>query len=89
MRAMANISMSYVPKGWKGWSFTLRGMNILDSNTRGVSTRAYDQEGVQIFYQDTDYYWYGPIAELSVSYNLNWQNQSKDKPDRSFGRDEF
>lgn len=89
MRYMANAALTYNPANLKAWSFNLRALNILDSNTNGISTRAHNSEGVQIFYQDTDFYWYGPLAELTISYQFNWKNQAKTRPDSSFGRDEF
>ena len=88
MQYLANAALRYSPAKAKGWNFTLRALNILNSNTRELNTRAYDSSGTQIFYQDTDYYWYGPIAELAISYDLNWKGQSK-KGGSEFGRDEF
>lgn len=88
MRYTTNAALAYAPKNLTGWNFTLRGLNLIDSNTRELSTRAYDSNGTQIFYQDTDYYWYGPIAELSISYNMNWKGQTK-RTESVFGSDEF
>lgn len=86
---MTNLALSYTPARQKDWTFSLRALNIFDSNNRVLSTRAYNSEGVQIFYQDTDYYYYGPVAELMVTYSIN--RIGRDRPgDRSgFGRDEF
>lgn len=89
MRYIANAAMVYTPGQLGGWSFNLRALNILNSNTTGISTRAYNNEGIQIFYQDTDFYWYGPIAELTISYRFNWRNQTGMRERGSFGRDEF
>jgi outer membrane receptor protein involved in Fe transport len=89
MRYIANAAMVYTPRQLNGWSFNLRALNILNSNTTGISTRAYNTEGVQIFYQDTDFYWYGPVAELTISYQFNWRNQTRSRGESSFGRDEF
>jgi outer membrane receptor protein involved in Fe transport len=89
LRAMANAALSYNPQKYRGLSINLRALNIFDSNNRHVSTRAFDPEGTQIFYQDTDYYWYGPIAEVGVSFNFNWKDQAKKGPVSSFGQDEF
>jgi outer membrane receptor protein involved in Fe transport len=88
MRYLVNAALKYSPTRFTGWNFTLRALNILNTNTRELSTRAYDSSGTQIFYQDTEYYWYGPIAELAISYDLNWKGQSK-KGGSEFGRDEF
>lgn len=89
MRYIANAAMVYTPGQLGGWSFNLRALNILNSNTTGISTRAYNNEGIQIFYQETDFYWYGPIAELTISYRFNWRNQTGMRERGSFGRDEF
>lgn len=85
---IANAALSYNPSNLQGWTFNLRGLNLLNSNTNELNTRAYNQSGVQIFYQDTEFYWYGPIVELGISYNLNWKGQTK-KADSEFGRSEF
>lgn len=89
MRYMANAALTYNPSRLTSWAFNLRALNVLDSNTNGISTRAYNSEKVQIFYQDTDFYWYGPVAELTVSYQFNWKNQSRTRTESSFGKDEF
>jgi outer membrane receptor protein involved in Fe transport len=89
MRYIANAALVYTPQRLNSWSFNLRALNILNSNTNGISTRAYNTEGIQIFYQDTDFYWYGPVAELTVSYQFNWRNQTRTRGESSFGRDEF
>jgi outer membrane receptor protein involved in Fe transport len=89
LRYMANAALSYSPPKQQAWTFNLRALNIFDSNLRGVSTRAFNKEGVQIFYQDTDYYYFGPIAELSISYNLNFNGKQKPKDKTGFGKDEF
>ncbi len=89
MRYMANAAMVFSPKKLPAWSFNFRALNILNSNKRGISTRAYNMEGIRIFYQDTDFYWYGPIAELTVTYQFNWRNQSKLQTESTFGKDEF
>lgn len=85
---IANAALSYNPSKLNGWTFNLRALNILNSNTNELSTRAYDSSGTQIFYQDTEFYWYGPIVEMGISYNLNWKGQTK-KTDSEFGRSEF
>jgi outer membrane receptor protein involved in Fe transport len=89
MRYMANAALIFNPKKLPAWSFNFRALNILNSSNRGISTRAYNMEGVRIFYQDTDFYWYGPIAELTVTYQFNWRNQAKMQTESTFGKDEF
>lgn len=58
---MANAALSYSPSNHDAWTINLRVLNIFDTNNRVLSTRAYDDRSVQIFYQDTDFYYYGPI----------------------------
>jgi outer membrane receptor protein involved in Fe transport len=89
MRYLANAALVFNPEKLKAWTFNLRALNILNSNTNGISARAYNSEGVQIFYQDTEFYWYGPVAELTVSYQFNWRNQTRSKTESSFGKEEF
>ncbi len=86
---MTNAALSFTPSNFRAWTFNLRVLNILDSNNRVLSTRAYDATGVQIFYQDTDFYYYGPIAELMISYSINRSSRSTPKDREGFGRDEF
>jgi outer membrane receptor protein involved in Fe transport len=88
MVALANAALTYNPANLKGWGVTLRGLNLLNSNISSLYTRAYNPDGVQIFYQDTEFIWYGPIAEMSITYNLNWKGQTR-KGDAEFGRGEF
>jgi len=54
-----------------------------------LSTRAFNSDGIRIFYQDTDYYYYGPIAELMVTYSINRINRDRPGDRSGFGRDEF
>ncbi|HHN48386.1 MAG TPA: TonB-dependent receptor [Bacteroidales bacterium] len=89
MRYLANAALVFNPAKQKAWTFNLKLLNILKSNTRGVSTRAYNSEGIQIFYQDADFFWYGPVAEFSVSYQFNWRNRTRAETESSFGKDEF
>lgn len=88
MRYIANAAVSYNPQRYQAWNITLRGLNLLNSNIRELNTRAYNSEGVQIFYQDTEFYFYGPVAEIGVSYNLNWKGPVR-KAESEFGEGEF
>jgi outer membrane receptor protein involved in Fe transport len=88
LRYLVNASASYTPQKLKGWNFILRGLNLLNSNKNSLSTRAFNSEGVQIFYQDTEFYWYGPILEMGISYNFNWKGQAR-RTGSEFGKDEF
>lgn len=85
---MANAALSYSPKKLKSWDFSLRGLDILSSNIQGLNTRAKDENGNEIFYQETTYNRYGPIVEFSVVYTLNFTNKSKKKV-KSFGDEQF
>ncbi len=90
MMYVANMSLGYTPPDKEQWSFALRGLNLLNSHIRTFHTRAFDAEGVQIFYQDTEMQWMGPIAELSITYNLNWLGDTRVRRTESeFGRREF
>jgi outer membrane receptor protein involved in Fe transport len=86
---LVNAALSYTPPRQNAWAFNLRVLNIFDTSNRELSTRAYDMQGVQIFYQDTDFYYYGPIAELMVTFNLNRISRSRPEDRRGFGGDEF
>lgn len=72
----------------KNWSFSFRLLDILGSNNKGLDTRAFDKDGLEIFYQETEYNRAGPIAEISVSYAFrNGKSQSKTK--KTVGDREF
>lgn len=83
----SNLALEYNPQKLKGWVFSARGLDILGSNQKGLNTRAYDQTGVQVFYQATEYRRYGPIVELQATYSLNWKN--KKTGGSEFGKKEF
>jgi outer membrane receptor protein involved in Fe transport len=84
-----NTAFSYSPKNLKDWSFSLKGLDLLSSNVKGLDTRAFDETGVQIFYQETTYFRFGPIAELSISYLFNSQGKKVKKGSSEFGNKEF
>jgi outer membrane receptor protein involved in Fe transport len=86
---MANWSLNYKPKRLKGWDFTLKAIDILRSNVTGLNTRAFNESGIQIFYQEIEYDRYGPIAELNVSYAFNMGGKSGKKTESSFGKEQF
>jgi outer membrane receptor protein involved in Fe transport len=87
---MANLALSYAPPKLQNWNFTAKVLDVLDSNIKGLNTRAYNSEGKQIFYQETVYYRTGPIVELSASYAFNRNGNGKDKKTQtSFGNSEF
>lgn len=86
---MANTSLNYTPKRLKGWDFSLKALNILRSNITRLNTRAFNNSGEQIFYQETEYNRYGPITELNVSYTFNMNGKSSKKAESSFGKEQF
>ncbi|MGQ1784056.1 TonB-dependent receptor domain-containing protein [Saccharicrinis sp. GN24d3] len=85
---LANTALDYNPKKLENWSFSLRVLDILDSNIQGLDTRAFDKEGLEIFYQETEYNRTGPIAEISVSYAFR-NGKSKNKTKNTVGDREF
>jgi len=86
---IANTSLNYTPKRLKGWDFSLTVHNILKSNITTVSTRAFNSSGEQLFIQESEYYRYGPILELNVSYAFNMKGKSSKKGESSFGKEQF
>ncbi len=86
---LTNAALSYTPSSHDAWAINLRVLNIFDTNNRVFSTRAYDAASVQIFYQDTDFYYYGPIAEIMVTYSLNRSRMTRPSDRSGFGVDEF
>lgn len=86
---MANAALSYTTKKIENLNFSLKVLDILSSNISGLNTRAYDNSGKQIFYQETVYRRTGPIVELGVSYAINKNGKSKKRSESTFGDDEF
>lgn len=86
---MANSALSFAPKKTRGWEFSVKALDFLSSNLTGLNTRAYDMAGVQVFYQETEYFRQGPIAELSVSYAFNSNGKSGKKAESTFGKEQF
>ena len=85
----ANTALSFTPDRLAGWGFSIKVLDFLGSNNTGLNTRAYDQDGVQIFYQETEYIRQGPIAELTVSYAFNTNGKSGRKSESLFGKEQF
>ncbi len=73
----SNIAFNYKPKTLPGWDFSLRVLDIFQNNVEGLDTNAYNNQNEQIFYQITDYYREGMIAEIGISYALNMKGKSK------------
>ena len=86
---MVNAAVTYAPEHLKSWSFALRGIDLLASNITGLYTRAYDREGVQIFYQEVQYNRYGPIVEIGINYSFNSAKNKKRKAKKTFGDEQF
>lgn len=90
MMYLANVALNYTPAKLKNWNFSLKALDLLNSNIEGLDTRAYDSSKTEIFYQKTYYYRTGTIAELGVSYLLNTSNsKSKGKTESAYGKSEF
>lgn len=73
----SNIAFNYKPKTLPGWDFSLRVLDIFQNNVEGLDTNAFNNQNEQIFYQITDYYREGMIAEIGISYSLNMKGKSK------------
>lgn len=86
---VANASLSYAPKKLKGWDFSLKALDFLGSNLEGLDTKAFNKNGAEIFYQETDYFRYGPIAELTLSYSFNSKAKTKKAIENSIGKEQF
>ena len=86
---LANVAFTYSPEKLSGWSFALRGIDILASNQEALNTRVYNSEAMQIFYQEVEYFRYGPILEFGVNYAINTHIKSKKKSKTTFGHEQF
>jgi hypothetical protein len=84
-----NTSLGYSPPKLKGWDFSLRVLDILNSNTEGLDTQAFNQNGEEIFYQETTYYRKGCIVELGVTWSFNKKGKTTSKTDSTFGKEQF
>jgi len=76
---MANIAFNYAPEKWSSWNFSLRGLDLLSTNIQGLDTNAFNKEGQQIFYQETEYTRNGPIVEIGATYTFNKFKSKKSK----------
>jgi outer membrane cobalamin receptor len=86
---MGNMALNYTPKKLENWNFSLKVLDVLSSNIQGLNTRAFNENGEEVFYQETVYYRYGPIVEIGASFALNMNGNAKNKPKSSFGDKEF
>ncbi len=86
---VTGAALNYTPSQWQGWNFTVRALDILGTNVTNWSTRAYDSSGRQIFFQETDYDRYGPVAELSATYSFNLNGRTLRRDVDTFGDEQF
>jgi outer membrane receptor protein involved in Fe transport len=86
---LANTSLNYTPKKLKGWNFSLKVLDILKSNIRTVSTRAFNSNDEKLFLQESGYNLNGPILALNVSYSFNMEGKSSKKVESTFGKEQF
>ncbi len=86
---VSNAALNFTPQKLEGWDFGLKVLDILASNIEGQHTRAYNANGEQIFYQDSEFNRSGPILEFTVSWSFNMNNGSGRKADSTFGKEQF
>ena len=86
---LANAACTYAPKQWSGWEFSLKGLDLLRSNIEGLDTKAFNKKGEEIFYQETTYYRFGPIAELGITYSFNSKAKAKKAAESVIGKEQF
>jgi len=86
---LANVAISYSPKKWNGWEFSFKGLDLLHSNVEGLDTKAFNNKGAEIFYQETTYYRYGPIAELGITHSFNSKAKAKKAAEGVIGKEQF
>ncbi|MDO9633832.1 MAG: TonB-dependent receptor [Paludibacter sp.] len=86
---LTNAAFNYSPGKLKGWEFSLRVLDLMGSNVQGLDTRAFNQVGEEIFYQETDYFRKGGIVEIGVNYAFNNKGKSTKKSDSTFGKEQF
>ena len=86
---LANAVITYTPQKLSNWSMALRGIDLLASNVEALNTRAFNSEGVQIFYQEVQYNRFGPILEIGINYAFNSSGKTKQKSKKTFGEEQF
>jgi len=86
---LTNLALSYRPQEMKGWDISLRILDLMGTNITGLNTRAFDPDGIQIFYQEVEYDRYGPIIELGLKYSFNMNGKSKSTEESTFGKEQF
>jgi hypothetical protein len=86
---LANAVFSYSPARFKGWDLSLRILDLLSSNMEGLNTIAFNKQGEEIFYQETNYYRKGGIIELGITYSFNSKGKNGKKGESIFGKEQF
>ncbi len=87
---LSNVALKYTPKKLDQFQFAFRVEDIFASNIKGLNTAGYNAEGTQIFFQDTEYFRYGPILELGVTYRFQSGKSKKVKNTKGqFGKEQF
>lgn len=86
---MANAALSFSPEKFSGWNLSLKVLDFLSSNNTGLNTRAYNMDGVQIFFQETEYLRQGPIGEITLAYAFNSKGKTRKKTESTFGKEQF
>lgn len=72
-----NIALNHQTSS--AWNFSLRALDVFSQNNTGLDTNAFNRDGDQIFYQETQYLRNGPVFELGVSYAFNAKKKKKSK----------
>jgi hypothetical protein len=86
---LANAAINYTPVKLKGWDFSIRLLDFLGSNLEGLDTQAFNKQGKEIFYQETEYFRKGGIVELGVTYSFNLKGKNGKKSESMFGKEQF
>jgi outer membrane receptor protein involved in Fe transport len=86
---ITSAAFNYAPPRFQGWNLSLRMIDILGSNITNWSTRAYNSNGQQIFFQETDYTRYGPIMEMGISYSFNINGRNLKRDVDTFGDEQY
>lgn len=86
---ISSAALNYTPPGLEGWNMSLRVHDLLGSNITNWSTRAYDNTGRQVFFQETDYTRYGPVVEVGITYSFNINGKNLRRDVGTFGDEQF
>ncbi len=77
--SVSNIALTYKPT--QRLDIALRGLDIFAQNDRGLDTNAFNEQGQQIFFQETLYERNGPVFEIGITYALNAKAKKKKAKD--------